>query len=342
MTSVEKLIQPHLLTLKPYSSARHEFTGTANIFLDANENPYQTGRNRYPDPFQNEVKKKIAKWRGVATDQIFLGNGSDEAIDLIIRLFCRPGKDEILIPDPTYGMYAVSAQIHNISVNKIPLQKDFELDVEAIFKTIQPNSKILFICSPNNPTGNCMLLDDMVSLIEQFPGIVVIDEAYIDFCPEETMMKYVKQFSNLIILQTFSKAWGLAGIRLGMAFGSSEIISWINKIKPPYNINILTQQAILDAFDNQKQMKKWVENMLQQKAWLTDELAQIPFVKTVYPSKANFILAEMDDAKNRYKELVTKGIVVRDRSNVLLCDECLRFSIGTATENKALINAMNS
>ena len=342
MKKIKSLIQPHLLSLKPYSSARHEFTGHASIFLDANENPFETGQNRYPDPYQSKVKEKIKQWRKVEIEEIFLGNGSDEAIDLIIRLFCIPGQDEIIITDPTYGMYAVSAQIQNIKVNRIPLKQNFQLDLAALRDAFHTNSKLLFLCSPNNPTGNCMKEDDMIYLIEKFPGIVVIDEAYIDFSPKNSMIKHIKDYNNLVILQTFSKAWGLAGIRLGMAFSNSTIISWLNKIKPPYNVNGLSQQAVLEAFDNIDQMNQWVKRIIHQKTWLTDKLTQIAHVHTVYPSRANFILTQMDDAKKRYDQLVKDGIVVRDRSNVLLCDQCLRFSVGTEKENKALIKAMKS
>ena len=342
MTRIPDLIRPHLLSLKPYASARHEFQGEASIFLDANENPFNTGFNRYPDPLQLHLKEKIAAWRGIDTASIFLGNGSDEAIDLLIRLFCRPGKDHIIVPDPSYGMYTVSSRINDVAIIKVPLDETFQLNVGDMQAHFSEFSKLLFLCSPNNPSGNCLNSNDVLSLVQTFPGVVIIDEAYIDFCVDRTMLNHLHAFENLVILQTFSKAWGLAGIRLGMAFAHKELIRWINKIKPPYNISTLTQRKALDAFTQKHQLQKWVDSIIKQREFLHAELQRISYVEHVFPSDANFILARFDNAKKRYDQLVETGIVVRDRSNVILCDECLRISVGTPEENRLLLNLLQT
>jgi len=342
MKSIQELVQPHLLNLKPYSSARHEFLGEADIFLDANENPNETGYNRYPDPLQTEVKRCISHWRSVRTDQVFLGNGSDEAIDLMIRIFCRPGLDKIITTDPTYGMYKVSAQTANVGIIRVPLTNTFQLSVKEIQAQFSDETKILFLCNPNNPTANLLDPAAMKTLIESFPGIVVIDEAYIDFSLNDSWLPKLDHYDNLVILQTFSKAWGLAGIRLGMAFASPEIISWFNKVKPPYNVNILTQRVALKAFENIGQQTTWVAEILSERDRLAIALNGIECIDTVYPSATNFILVKMDDATRRYEQLTSQKIVVRNRSNVLLCEECLRFTVGTPKENDKLINALQS
>ncbi len=342
MSRIKTLVQPHLLEMKPYSSARHEFKGAAEIFLDANENPNDTGYNRYPDPMQSEVKKQVSQWRGVASNQIFLGNGSDEAIDLLIRIFCRPGVDKIITTNPTYGMYQVSAQTANVAVIKVPLTSKFQLQVEEIKSHFAATTKILFLCNPNNPTANLLNPLDIKTLVESFPGIVVIDEAYIDFSLEASWLPKLNEYENVVILQTFSKAWGLAGIRLGMAFAAPDIIDWFNKIKPPYNVNVLTQKAALEAFENMPQQRTWVEEILSERTRLMDALKGIACVQSVYPSSTNFILAKMDDAGKRYNQLTNQRIVVRNRSNVLLCEDCLRFTVGTPAENNKLINALQS
>lgn len=339
---ITHLLRPHLLKLQPYASARHEFKGSAEIFLDANENPFDSGVNRYPDPHQQKLKSKIAQWRKVKTDQIFLGNGSDEAIDLLIRLFCRPQIDQIIMPAPTYGMYSVSAQINDVEVVKVPLMDTFQVNVALMKKHFSETTKLLFLCSPNNPSGNCLKAATILEMINEFPGIVVVDEAYIDFCLEQSILPELDKFNNLVVLQTFSKAWGLAGIRLGMAFAAPDIIDWVNKIKPPYNVNSLTQELALKAFDKMDQQQEWVRSLIEQRTFLAESLNRIASVKKVYPSDANFMLIRMDDAKIRYNQLVQQGIVVRDRSNVMLCDQCLRISVGTPQENQSLIKVLQN
>ena len=334
---LESIIQPHLLALKPYSSARHEHSGNAEIFLDANENPFNTGNNRYPDPNQLSVKEHISKWRNLDVNQIFLGNGSDEAIDLLIRLFCNPQNDQIIVTQPTYGMYSVSAQIANVEVIHVAMTSDFGLDVNAIQNQYSDRTKLLFLCSPNNPTGNCLNPNHILELINTFPGIVVVDEAYIDFCLDKSMLPLIKEKNNLVLLQTFSKAWGLAGIRLGMALANPEIISWLNKIKAPYNINILTQKAAIEAFENISAQQEWIKKINLYKEQLIESLQNLDCVEMIYPSDANFLLVKMDNARRRYSELKSVGIVVRDRSNVMLCADCLRFTIGTKKENDKLV-----
>ena len=325
-----------------YASARSEFTGVAEVFLDANENPFDTGLNRYPDPLQKELKEKIAFEKQVNPEQIFLGNGSDEAIDLLIRIFCEPGQDEIVTLPPTYGMYKVSAALSNINIVKIPLSNDFKINTKEVLERVDDHSKILFICSPNNPTGNDIPLEQITQLLDNFTGIVVVDEAYIDFSKQDSCTNLLTRYPNLIILQTFSKAWGLAGIRLGMAFAHPEIIQLLNKVKPPYNINQLTQTAALKALDNSKTKEENVQSVLEQRAFLEQAFTTLDFVKKVYPSDANFLLVQMDEPRVIYEYLLKSNIIVRDRSTVTGCAGCLRFTIGTATENKRLIMALKN
>lgn len=325
-----------------YASARSEFTGVAEVFLDANENPFDTGLNRYPDPLQKELKEKIAFEKQVNPEQIFLGNGSDEAIDLLIRIFCEPGQDEIVTLPPTYGMYKVSAALSNINIVKIPLSNDFKINTKEVLERVDDHSKILFICSPNNPTGNDIPLEQITQLLDNFTGIVVVDEAYIDFSKQDSCTNLLTRYPNLIILQTFSKAWGLAGIRLGMAFAHPEIIQLLNKVKPPYNINQLTQTAALKALDNSKTKEENVQSVLEQRAFLEQAFTTLNFVKKVYPSDANFLLVQMDEPRVIYEYLLKSNIIVRDRSTVTGCAGCLRFTIGTATENKRLIMALKN
>ncbi len=340
MSNIDLLVRDNIRQLKPYSSARSEFSGTGQVFLDANENPYETGLNRYPDPLQREVKEKLAAIKGVRPEQIFLGNGSDEVIDLAIRIFCRPGTDHIIILPPTYGMYQVGAAIADVEVREVPLFPDFQPDVEAILTTANAHSKLLFICHPNNPTGNLMDTRAMETLLDGFPGIVVIDEAYIDFAPEYSMVKYLEKYPKLIVMQTLSKAWGLAGIRMGMAFASDAIIDYYNKVKPPYNINILTQEAALKELEREDQKAAWVEELIRTRELLAAALREMPMVKKVYPSETNFLLVQVTDPLGLYQYLLEQGIIVRDRSRVLLCDGSLRISIGTASENQQLISAL--
>jgi len=339
---IANLVRPNIRKLVPYSSARSEFKGKAEIFLDANENPFETGLNRYPDPLQWKLKAAISKLKGVPAEQIFLGNGSDEAIDLVVRIFCEPRQDHILILPPTYGMYQVSADIADVGIRSVSLTPDFQPDVEAILATADAHSKILFICSPNNPTGNDVELERIRSLCAQFQGIVVVDEAYIDFSKQASCTSLLAEFPNLIVMQTFSKAWGMAGIRLGMAFASTEIIQLFNKVKPPYNINQLTQQIALEAletsYDDYKQL---LSTLLSERERLVQGLRELPFVEKVFPSDANFMLIKMDDPNRTYQYLVEEGIIVRNRNTVHLCAGSLRITVGRPEENDALLNALN-
>jgi histidinol-phosphate aminotransferase len=337
---LNKLVRPNIIQLKPYSSARSEFKGAADVFLDANENPFDTGLNRYPDPLQWKLKAKISALKGVPKENIFLGNGSDEVIDLLVRIFCEPQEDHILILPPTYGMYQVSADIANVEIRSVQLTPDFQPDVDTIFSTVNENSKILFLCSPNNPTGNNLHLEKIETLLTHFPGIVALDEAYIDFSSQKSCTELLSEFPNLVVLQTFSKAWGLAGIRLGIAFASPEIIHYFNKVKPPYNINQLTQNAALAALENQTQQQEMVQTIIGQRTLLQQYLMSLELVERIYPSDANFLLVKVKDPKNTYNYLVEQGIIVRDRSNVVLCEGCLRITVGTPEENERLVQAL--
>lgn len=340
-TNIEALVRPNIRRLTPYSSARSEYKGRADIFLDANENPFENGLNRYPDPLQWAVKERISTIKNVPVQQIALGNGSDEVIDLLIRIFCEPGEDHIITLPPTYGMYQVSADIANIEVKKVPLLPGFQPDVDAILAAADEHAKILFLCSPNNPTANSLDPGAMQRLIEQFPGIVAIDEAYIDFADQASFTEQLATAPNLVVMQTFSKAWGLAGIRLGMIFASEEIIGYFNKVKPPYNVNELTQRAALEALRDEGAYREKLQTILDQRTQLTTSLDQFAYVQHIYPSDANFVLAKVDQPRELYEFLTTKGIIVRDRSKVTMCEGCLRFTVGTPNENERLIEAMN-
>jgi len=343
---IEKLVRDNIKRLTPYSSARHEFTGDANVFLDANENafgsPLSENYNRYPDPLQLRLKEKLSAIKNVPVQNIFLGNGSDEAIDLLFRIFCEPGIDNVIILPPTYGMYEVCAEVNNVAITKVPLTSDFQIDLPAIEKAIDPNTKLIFICSPNNPTGNNIHKITIKSLLKNFNGLIVMDEAYIDYSTEESFSASLHEYPNLVILQTLSKAWGLAGLRLGMAFASETVISYLNKVKYPYNINEATQQLVLKALLNENTVKEWVNTTIQQRVRLTQQLSVLPFTKNIYPSEANFLLAKMHGAKRIYDHLCTKGIIVRDRSKVILCDDCLRITVGTPEENILLMDELNN
>lgn len=334
------IIRQSIKNLKPYSSARDEFKGQADIFLDANENPFPSGYNRYPDPLQMKVKEKLAAIKNLSPSNMFLGNGSDEAIDLLIRAFCEPYNDAILITDPTYGMYAVCADVNAVNINRVTLTIDYDLDVTSIEKAIDKNVKIIFLCSPNNPSGNLLDRSKIIDVVSSFNGLVVIDEAYIDFSKEPSFIQELDHYPNLVILQTFSKAWGLAGLRLGMCFASQEIISTLNKIKYPYNVNIQTQELALIAMENITQKNEWVNDILEQRKVLSSLLNELRIVKKVYPSDANFLLVKVDDAPGTYKYLMEKGIIVRDRSKIVLCNNCLRITVGTEEENMKLIKAL--
>ncbi len=337
---IKKLIRKNILNLKPYSCARTEFKGEASVFLDANENPYENGYNRYPDPFQTEVKRKLSKVKGVYENQIFIGNGSDEAIDLLYRIFCDPRIDNVIAPTPTYGMYQVCAEINDVEYRQINLNRDFTLNSEAILNAIDNNTKIIFICSPNNPTGNLLDITEILNILNNFNGIVVIDEAYIDFAEQDSMLKSLSCYPNMVILQTFSKAWAQASVRVGMAFASTEIIAYFNKVKYPYNINILAQKHIMEILDNEADMIRQVALLKEERKNLENELKNIPGVLNIYPSDANFILIKTNDANKTYDELVKKGIVVRNRNSITLCQGCLRITVGTPDENIITINAI--
>ncbi len=346
MFNLEQLVRPNIRTLKPYSSARDEFKGDANVFLDANENslgsPLVKWYNRYPDPLQLKVKEKIAFIKKVSVDQIFLGNGSDEAIDLLFRCFCEPGIDEVVIFPPTYGMYEVSANINNVKLNKVPLTSSFQLDLEALEQAIKPNTKIIWICSPNNPTGNSIDREAIELILNNFDGIVVIDEAYINFSRQQSWLSDLQDYPNLVVLQTLSKAWGLAGIRLGMAFASKEIIAYFNKVKPPYNISEPVQELAVKALDEIGQVNDMIITLVNERQQLAAAFLQFEEVLEVYPSDANFLLVRFKDASAVYAYLVAQGIVVRDRSNILLCEGCLRITMGTPLENKKLLETLST
>lgn len=339
---IDKLVRRNILDMKPYSSARDEFKGEAEVFLDANENPFPTGYNRYPDPLQWRVKQKLATIKAVQPEQIFLGNGSDEAIDLIIRAFCEPNRDSILITEPTYGMYAVCAEINAVNISKILLTQDYDIDLDALLKKIDDTTKVIFLCSPNNPTASLLNREYIESLLTAFSGIVVVDEAYIDFSDSPSFTQQLGVYPNLVVLQTFSKAWGLAGLRLGMAYASESLINILNKIKYPYNINIQTQQLVLAALENESAKNNWVKEILTERAQLNESLSALDMVEKVFPSDANFLLVRVKNASAIYKKLMDQKIIVRDRSKVQLCEDCLRITVGTAVENKKLIQALKS
>jgi histidinol-phosphate aminotransferase len=339
---ISKWVRKNILDMKPYSSARDEFKGEAEIFLDANENPYPSAFNRYPDPLQWKVKKSLALIKKVEPEQIFLGNGSDEAIDLIIRAFCEPHRDSILINDPTYGMYAVCAEVNAVPVIKVKLTEEFALDTGAVLSAITPDCKVIFLCSPNNPTGNLLNARSVIKILEEFEGIVVIDEAYIDFTSGDTFLQYLSTYKNLVVLQTFSKAWGLAGLRLGMAFASKELIEIFNKIKYPYNVNIQTQEIALKVLQRVDDKDKAVKLIIEQRKKLADELGLLPVTIKVYPSDGNFLLVKMKDAPAAYRYLMNRKIIIRDRSKVTLCNNCVRITVGTPAENEKLIAALKN
>jgi histidinol-phosphate aminotransferase len=339
---INKVARPSILTLKPYSSARDEFTGQAKVFLDANENPYDTKYNRYPDPLQLGVKGLLSSLKNLPAEQMILGNGSDEIIDLIIRSFCEPGKDEIIILPPTYGMYEVYGNINQVNIIEVPLDDKFDVNSKNVLGKATANTKIIFLCSPNNPSGNLLDTNEVKSILQQFDGLVVLDEAYIDFSDIESWSAYLDLYPNLFVMQTLSKAWGLAGIRLGMGFANNNIIALLNKVKPPYNISQLTQEKAFEALQCVEQKDEVVQLILQERGKLQEALSELEKVEHIYPSDANFLLIKIIDAAQVYQKLIEKGIVVRDRSKVLLCDNCLRITVGTAEENTTLIEALKA
>ena len=341
MTPLEKLTRPNIWSLAPYSSARNEYAGkTARVFLDANENPYNSPLNRYPDPLQEELKQAISNLKGVPAENIFLGNGSDEAIDLSYRCFCQPGKDNVVAIEPTYGMYKVCADINDTEYRPVLLDEQFQFTAEKLLAACDEHTKIIWLCSPNNPTGNNLNREEMVKVIEQFEGIVIVDEAYSDFSRQKPLRHELSLHPNLIVLNTMSKAWGCAAIRLGMAFASKEIIGLFNKVKYPYNVNLLTQQKALEILKDKFEVEKWVSILLQERGRLMEAFRMLPVCKTVYPSDANFFLAKMTDAQRIYDYLVDEGIIVRNRSRIQLCQNCLRITIGTRSENSELLGAL--
>lgn len=346
MFNPHNLVRNNIRNLKPYSSARDEFKGEANIFLDANENslgsPLLKWYNRYPDPMQWKIKEKLSVIKQIPVDQIFLGNGSDEPIDLLFRCFCEPGVDEVILFPPTYGMYEVSANINNISCNRVPLTPEFQLDLEALESAIKPNTKIIWICSPNNPSGNSIDRQDIEMVLNNFDGLVVVDEAYINFSRQKSLVTDLADYPNLVVLQTLSKAWGLAGLRVGMAFASAEIVGYLNKVKPPYNISEPVQELALKALDEIGQVNDMILQLVEARKQLEQDFLMSPQVVKIFPSDANFLLVEFTQARGMYDYLVGKGIVVRDRSNVLLCDNCLRITVGADAENLKLVEAINS
>ena len=340
--NLEKIVRENIWQLKPYSCARDEFSGEASVWLDANESPYNNPYNRYPDPLQSKVKAKLAGMRGAVLEQIFLGVGSDECIDTVYRVFCNPGIDNVVAIAPSYGMYEVCADINDVAYRKAMLTEDFDIDIQAIFEKVDQHTKVVWICSPNNPTGNAFSRNSIEAICAGFAGIVVVDEAYIDFSDKGSMVGLLYKYPNLIVLQTMSKAWGSASIRLGIAFASPQIIAIFNKVKYPYNINLLTQNYALEMLNRSSEVQTWVDVTIQQRQAMAEQLAALPIVEKIFPSDANFLLARVTDADGIYNYLCNRGIVVRNRNNVPLCKGCIRFTVGTAEENTNLINALSN
>ena len=343
MKTLEQLTRPNIWRLAPYSSARDEYSGKdAHVFLDANENPYNKPFNRYPDPLQRDLKKEIAKVKRVPEENIFLGNGSDEAIDLPYRIFCRPGIDNVVAIEPTYGMYRVCADTNDVEYRPVMLDDKYQMDADKVLAACDANTKLIWVCSPNNPTGNNIDREQIEKVLNGFDGIVIVDEAYSDFSEQRPFRLDLAKYPNIIVLNTFSKAWGCAAIRLGMAFASKEIIALYNKVKYPYNVNMLTQQQATNALSSRKDIEDWVRLLLQERTRMMRAFLDLPICEKVYPSDANFFLAKMSDAQAIYDYLVDKGIIVRNRTRVTLCNDCLRITIGTKSENTELLGALRS
>lgn len=341
MKTLKELTRPNVWALKPYSSARDEYSGVeASVFLDANENPYHAPFNRYPDPLQKELKSLIAPLKHVCEEQIFLGNGSDEAIDLVFRAFCTPSVDNVVAIDPTYGMYQVCAEVNDVEYRKVLLDEHYQFSAEKLLAATDDYTKAIFLCSPNNPTGNNLCRGEIESLLHSFDGLVIVDEAYADFSSERSFLLDLDKYPNLIVLQTFSKAWGCAAIRLGMAFACPQIIGLFNKIKYPYNVNLLTQQEAISLLQDPIKVQDWIRILLQERTRLMDEFSKLSCCETIYPTDANFFLTKVTDAKKIYEYLVSKGIIVRNRTHVALCGNCLRITIGTSEENDTLLEAL--
>ncbi|RZV60264.1 MAG: histidinol-phosphate transaminase [Flavobacteriaceae bacterium] len=344
MIDIDTLVRENIKNLKPYSSARDEFKGIKDnmVFLDANENPFSNGINRYPDPKQQAVKDNLALIKRVSTENILLGNGSDEVIDLVFRAFCEPNQDNAILLPPTYGMYKVSADINSVETINVELDEEFQPRVDEILNVANEFTKLLFICSPNNPSGNSFSIERIESLLKNFSGLVIIDEAYIDFSDQSTWLNRLEDYPNLIVCQTFSKAYGMAGIRLGVCYASKLIIHILNKIKPPYNVNELTQQKALDCLEDYNIVELQVSELKKNRKRLIQELETVTIIKKIYPTDANFLLVKVDDANKRYNDLINKGIVVRNRSNQVGCHNCLRLTVGTENENKKLIEVLKT
>lgn len=351
--SLDNLIRENIKNLQPYSTARHEFSGNATVMLDANENSigspitlniddWSESLNRYPDPVQKKLKQRISEIKGIPVENIFTGNGSDEAIDVLFRIFCEPGIDNVITLPPTYGMYSVAAAINNIKVNEVLLTEDFQLDIQAIADAVDDYTKMIFICSPNNPSGNSIARQDIEIILNNFDGIVVVDEAYINYAKQKTLSLQLMDYPNLVVLQTLSKAWGLAALRLGLAFASKEIIDIMNNVKYPYNINIATQELALQALQSVEKVNDWTRKTIEERSKLEERLQTLSFVEKIYPSDANFLLVKMDGANEIFKYLQNKGIIVRNRSTVIGCEGCLRITVGTAEENKTLMLALEN
>jgi histidinol-phosphate aminotransferase len=341
MKSLQSLTRPVIWNLKPYSSARDEYKGVdASVFLDANENPYNAPYNRYPDPLQLQLKGELSKVKGVPVENIFLGNGSDEAIDLVYRVFCEPGRDNVVAIDPTYGMYEVCANVNDVEYRKVQLDADYQFSADRLLAAADEHTKLIFLCSPNNPTGNALQRSEILSLLDRFEGLVILDEAYSDFSSEPTFSHLLSKYPNLIVFQTFSKAWGCASIRLGMAFASVEIIGLMNKVKYPYNVNLLTQQKALELLANHAQVVEWVKVLCEERTRLMERFSQLPCCLHIFPTDANFFLTRVTDANRIYAYLVQQGIIVRNRSHVTLCGNCLRITVGTPEENQTLLEAL--
>ena len=341
---LDKLVRPNIKTLKPYSSAKDEYTGEAKVLLDANENslgsPLTKWYNRYPDPYQQKLKEKLAFVKQIAANQIFIGNGSDECIDILFRTFCEPGKDNIIICPPTYPMYEVSANINDVTIQKAPLLSDYQLNIAHIEQLVNAHTKIIWICSPNNPTGNSLDRIDIETILNHFEGIVVVDEAYINFSKQKSFVQSLIDYPNLVVLQTLSKAWGLAGLRLGMCFASPQIIGYMNKVKAPYNINIVTQELALQALEEVGQVNDMIKLLVDMRIALAEVIASMPHVIKVFPSDTNFLFVKIPQARKLYEYLLSQGIIVRDRSALELCEDSLRITVGTEQENTALVDAM--
>lgn len=344
MFDIEKLIRPNVKKLKPYSSARDEFSGEASVFLDANENsfgsPLPKNYNRYPDPHQKKLKEKISLIKGVPSQHIFLGNGSDECIDLLYRGFCNPGVDNVILCPPTYGMYEVSANINDVESRKISLTNDFQLNLDGIAEATDEHTKLIFLCSPNNPTGNSLYHEDIEVILNNFDGLVIIDEAYINFSKQQSFIGELTEYPNLVVMQTLSKAWGLAALRVGMIFSSLPVVEVLNKIKPPYNVNQASQELAMEALNNIGQVNEWTKRLVNERGQLKENLQKLSQVQFIYPSDANFLLVKVNEPRKMYETLVDKGIIIRDRSNVILCEGCLRITVGTPEENEKLVAAM--